>query len=63
MRRAKAGYEWGNKGFKLKHMFLYDLKLFAKSKNQINSLVHIVHILSKDIVMQFVTKKCGVVIR
>ena len=31
LRRAKAGYEWGNKGFKLNHLlFMDDLKLFAK---------------------------------
>ena len=31
LRRAKPGYEWGNKGFKLNHLlFVDDLKLFAK---------------------------------
>ena len=40
LRRAKTGYEWGNKEFKLNHLlFLDDLNLFAKSKNQIGSLV------------------------
>ena len=37
-----------------------DLKLFAKSKNQIDSLVQTVHIFSEDIGMQFGIKKCGV---
>ena len=37
-----------------------DLKLFAKSKNQIESLVQIVHTFSEDIGMQFGIKKCGV---
>ena len=37
-----------------------DLKLFAKGKNQIDSLVHTVHIFSEDIGMQFGLKKCGV---
>ena len=63
LRRAKAGYEWGNKGFKLNHLlFMGDLKLFAKSKNQIDSLVKTVHIFSEDIDMQFEIKKCGVLI-
>ena len=63
LRRAKAGYEWGNKGFKLNHLlFMDDLKLFAKSKNQIDSLVQTVHIFSEDIGMQFGIKKCGVLI-
>ena len=36
LRRAKAGYECGNKGFKLNHLlFMDDMKLFAKTKNQI----------------------------
>ena len=63
LRRAKAGYEWGNKGFKLNHLlFMDDLKLFDKSKNQIDSLVQTVHIFSEDIGMQFGIKKCGVLI-
>ena len=39
-----------------------DLKLFAKSKNQIDSMVQTVHIFSVDIGMQFGIKKCGVLI-
>ena len=47
LRRIKAGYEWGNKEFKLNHLlFMDDLKLFAKSKNQIDSLIQPVHISS-----------------
>ena len=63
LRGSKAGYEWGNKGFKLNHlMFMNDLKYFAKSKNQIDSLVQPVHIFSEAIGMQFRIKKCGVVV-
>ena len=52
---------WGNKGFKLNHLlFMNDLKLFAKSKNQIDSLVQTVHILDEDIGTQFGIKKRGV---
>ena len=52
LRRAKAGYEWGNKGLKLNHLlFMDDLKLFET-----------VHIFSEDIGMQFGIKKCGVLI-
>ena len=61
--RAQAGYEWGNTGLKLNHLlFIDDLKFFAKSKNQIDSLVQTVHIFSEDIGMQFGIKKCGVLI-
>ena len=61
-RRTKTGHEWGNKVFKLNHfLFMDGLKLFAKSKNQIDSLVHTVHIFSEHIGMQFGIK-CGVLI-
>ena len=61
--RAKTGYEWGNKGFKLNHLlFKGDLKLFTKRKNQIDSLVQTMHIFSENIGMQFGIKKCGVLI-
>ena len=63
LRRAKAGYEWVNKGFKFNHvLFMDDLKLFAKGKNQIDSLVQTVHIFSEEIGMQFGIKKFGVLI-
>ena len=39
-----------------------DLKLFAKSKNQIHSLVETVHKFSEDIGIQMVIKKCGLLI-
>ena len=63
LRRAKAGYERGNKRIRLDRvLFMDDLKLFVESKNQIDSLVQTVHILSEDIGMQFGIKKCGVLI-
>ena len=63
LRRAKAGYELGNKGFKLNHLLLMaDLKLSAKSENQIDSLVQTAYIFSEDIGMQFGIKKYGVLI-
>ena len=62
LRRAKTGCEWGNKGFKLNHLlFMDDLKLFGKSKNQINTLVQTGYI-HEDIGIQFGIKKCGVLI-
>ena len=63
LRRAKAGYEWENKRFKLNHLlFTVDPKLFAKSKKQIDSLVQTVHIFSENIGMQLEIKTCGVLI-
>ena len=41
--RAKTGYKWGNKGFKLNLLlFMDDRKRFAKGKNQVDSLVQTV---------------------
>ena len=37
-----------------------DLKLFRKSKDQIDSLVQTVQLLSKDIRLEFGLKKCSV---
>ena len=63
LRRAKAGYEWGNTRSKLNHLlFMDDLTFFAKSKNQIDPMVQTVDILSEDIGMQYGIKKCGVLI-
>ena len=47
----------------MKHLlFTDDLKLFAKSKKQIDSLVQTVHIFSENIGMQLEIKTCGVLI-
>ena len=63
LRRAKAGYEWGNKEFRLNHLlFMDDLNLFGKSNNQIHDLVQTVRILNEDIGMQNGIEKCGVLI-
>ena len=43
------------------NIFLMDeLKLFGKSEDQIDSLVQTVQLLSEDIRMEFVLKKCSV---
>ena len=49
-------------GIQIESFVTYDLKSFAKSKKQIDSLVQTVHIFSEDIGMQFRIKKCGVLI-
>ena len=43
-------------------LLMDNLRLFAKNKNQIDSLVQTVRIFSEDIGMQFGIKKCGVLI-
>ena len=52
--------EWGNKGFKFNQLqFMDEMKFFAESKNQIDSLVQTVHIFSEAIGKPFGIKKCG----
>ena len=41
---------------------MYDLKLFVKSKDQIDSLVNTVYTFSEDIGIEFGIKKCGVLV-
>ena len=43
-------------------LFTDDLKLFAKSNDQIDSLVNRVYTFSEDIGMEFGIKKCGVLV-
>ena len=54
LRKVKASYEWGRKGFKLNHvLFMDDLKLFGKSEDQIDSLIQTVFMFSEDIGTEF----------
>ena len=62
-RKVKASYEWGRKEFELNNLlFMDDLKFFAKSVDQIDSLVQTILTFSEDFGMEFGLKKRGVVI-
>ena len=51
----------GKKNYKLNHLlYMDDLKLFAKSEEEIDTLVRTVHVFSTDIEMEFGMKKCGI---
>ena len=55
-------YEWGKKDYKLNHLlYMDDLKLFAKSEEQIDTLVRTVLVFSTDIGMEFRMKKYGTI--
>ena len=55
------GVEKINNRLRRLNIFLMDeLKLFGKSEDQIDSLVQTVQLLSEDIRMEFVLKKCSV---
>jgi len=51
----------GDKTTKLNHLlFMDDLKLFCKSKDQVDFLVNTMHLFSEDIGIEFGIKKCGI---
>ena len=63
LRKSGIGYDWNEKRTKINHLlFMDDLKLFGKSKDQIDSLIKTVHLYSKDIGMEFGINKCGILI-
>ncbi|CAB4035993.1 Hypothetical predicted protein [Paramuricea clavata] len=63
LRKEKVGNEFRKKELKINHLlFLDDLKLFGKNKEQVDSLVKTVHIVSKDIGMEFGIKKSGMLV-
>ena len=61
IKKVNACYKWGKKEYKLNHLlFMDDLKLYAKSEEQRNTLVRTVYKFSTDIGMEFGIKKCGI---
>ena len=61
LRKVNAYYEWGKKDYKLNHLlYMDDFKLFAKSEEQIDTLVRTVHVYSNVIGIEFGMKKCGI---
>ena len=61
LKKVNACYKWGKKEYKLNHLlFTDDLKLYAKSEEQTNTLVRTVHVFSTDIGMEFGIKKCAI---
>ena len=58
LRKAKFHYVFSDKKARIKHfLFMDNLKLFAKSNDQIDSLVNRVYRFSEDIGMEFGTQK------
>ena len=63
LRKCRAGYQFGRGQVKVNRLFFMDdLKLFAKDKMEIDSLVRTVFVLSEDIGMKFGVQKCGSVV-
>ena len=61
LKKVNACYKWRKKEYKLNHLlFMDDLKLYAKSEEQTNTLVRTVYVFRTDIGMEFGIKKCGI---
>ena len=61
LKKVNACNKWGKKEYKLNHLsFMDNLKLYAKSEEQTNTLVRTVYVFSNDIGMEFGIKKCGI---
>ena len=59
LRKSTTSYDLAT-DLRLNIFLMDELKLFGKSEDQIDSLVQTVQLLSEDIRMAFVLKKCSV---
>ena len=63
LRKVKFHYEFSDKKTRINYLlFMDDLKLFAKSDDQIDSLVNTAYTFREDIGMKFWIKNCGVLV-
>ena len=60
-KKVNACHKWGKKEYKLNQLlFMDDLKLYAKSEEQTNTLVRTMYAFSTDIGMEFGINKCEI---
>ena len=61
LRREKLGYAFGSGGKTINHLvFMDDIKLYGKSEKELEALVELVRVFSRDIGMEFGIDKCAV---
>lgn len=61
LRKTGMGYQTSKSATKISHLlYMDDLKLYAKSDNELESLLNTVRIFSKDICMEFGLDKCAI---
>ena len=60
LKREKLGYSFGSDGKLINHLlFMDDLKLFGKTERELEGLVDLVSVYSRDIGMEFGLEKCA----
>ncbi len=57
LRKCTAGYKLSRSQEKIN-----DIKLFAKSEKELETLIHVVRIYSQDVGMEFGIKKCAILV-
>ena len=63
LRKEPIGYQFGNNRRRVNHLlFMDDLKLFGKNKDELEKLCHLVFTFSKDIGMEFGMEKCAILV-
>ena len=63
LRKERYGYRLGKDRTSINHLlFMDDLKVYGKNKDEVDGLVNTVRIFSEDIGMKFGIKKCAVLI-
>ena len=63
LRKCKVGYTYATDKTKINHLlFMDDVKLYAKSQSQLDTLIQSVRIFSNDIGMKFGIEKCAVLV-
>ena len=61
LRKEKLGYAFGSGGKTINHLvFMDDIKLYGKSEKELEALVELVRVFSRDIGMEFGLDKCAV---
>ena len=63
LRKYTAGYKLSKSQEKIYHlMYMDDIKLFAKNKRELETLIQTVRIYSQDIGMEFGKEKCAMLV-
>ena len=63
LRKCTAGYQLSKSQEKINHlMYMDDIKLFAKNKKELETLIQTVRIYSQDIGIEFGIEKCAMLV-